>query len=696
MSDQLLNHLSSPNNLKKAFEYIKLETKQSTLPLDPFWTPGIKAIDRLGDAFFNSLNKLLLENKYNPDDIYFFHQHKENYGIRKLAMISVVDRVVYQAILNPDILGLQLNSRSSFFSCYPGVTKNEKHYLEHYKKSYQSYWDFQKCFYEDNNMSVRGEYDIHCFFDNISHRILFQKLEEDKIGSKQVRLLLKTLFSKWFLGGRGIPQGPQVSSVIANYYLSSLDDIEFDMPVKKVGYVRYMDDISIMARSDQLLLEWVEKLTYSLDEIGLVLNSKTKKEKINSIEYFEDKGIAPYQSIYEEPDSSFFNKVLGSAPEIIGNLTNGEDVPRIDLSKLKYYLKASPDYSLAKEVILLYPNLPSFADIIARYLQPIGNEAWVQVLILKLLSEHHLFRWQKLWLAKLLLIEKAKGSSKYFEVDFRKSNNWELRSMAWLAEIVSGGNTSIVKFTQLVNQSENNFELAIYLSLIPMLKDKKAKVILDSYIKSSSLEIQTVVKSLVFDDEQLASSINHSNLFVDSKISMQEKSIELAQTIEDDLKTILGFSYRTTQPRKRFVFELKAEGDEVIMMGSILDGRSFSAFNATKTSAFKRIIKTLLALHAKKEKESFEPYTHQRIKDAHISKSGKEEVDSTDLVKEKRKLSPLCQELFGILIEQGQNKGMFTISFRSAINETIFDNLPDDKRKQIANLARQTLDSVKD
>lgn len=50
MSDSLYTKFASPKNLKTAFNYINREVKKSRLPLDPFWTPGLSAVDKLDFA----------------------------------------------------------------------------------------------------------------------------------------------------------------------------------------------------------------------------------------------------------------------------------------------------------------------------------------------------------------------------------------------------------------------------------------------------------------------------------------------------------------------------------------------------------------------------------------------------------------------------------------------------------------------
>lgn len=697
-NDDLFLRFSSPRNLKQAFEYVTNEVASSTLPLDPFWTPGLKAIEKLGDSFFNSLSKLLIDGKYQPDEVFFFSQHKENYSIRKLAILTMVDRVVYQALLNPDIMGLVLSKTTSFFSCYPGVTNNKPVYLEGYKKKYQEYWDFQKVFFTQNALSIRGEYDVHCFYDSILHTKLFSMLEEDNIGSERLRRLLKTLLESWFEHGRGIPQSPQVSSVLANYYLLSVDRLLETAPSKQIGFARYMDDISILADSEQSLLFWVEKLTCQLDELGLVLNSKTNFEVISDEDSFDNRGISLYGNNEVEVDQSFLEHVVNKAPDILSGVKNGEVTSRPDLSKLKYYLKAAPDYILAKEIMEVFPKLPSLADIIAKYLQPIGSENWVQVYVLKLFSEHHLFRWQRLWLSKLLLLERVKGNSQYFTMDFRKSTNWELRSIAWMVEALAGDGIALKDLDDLITSAENNFERAIYLSLIPQVMNKDTLELANRFLNDPSLELQAIVRSLFISDNLLQEYAKTSSLFTYDKrgansVKPPKTNIrgDAEPLLEDDISQTLGFSYKTTHPRKRFVFELKAEGDEIVMMGSILDGKSLPAFSSKRTSAFRRVIKTLLSLHSSRAKEIFEHYPHQRIKDAHIAASKKDEVAATDLVKEKRFLAPLCIEFFDTLVDQGQNKEVVTVSFRSAIDEATFNDFSDEKRKKIAQLALEAL-----
>lgn len=215
MTDLLFEQFADPSNLKQAFQYVKSEVSRSSLPLDPFWVPGIQAIETLGDAFFNSLGKLLLGGLYKPDESCIFPQHKQNFGIRRVAMITVVDRIVYQALLNQNILGNVLSDSGNWSSTYPGVSRSEVRYLEDYKGGYEAFWKIQRYYFDELGLNYHGEYDVHAFYDNISHSVLKKILKMDNIGTENVQDLLIKMLAKWHSSGRGIPQGPEASSVLA-------------------------------------------------------------------------------------------------------------------------------------------------------------------------------------------------------------------------------------------------------------------------------------------------------------------------------------------------------------------------------------------------------------------------------------------------------------------------------------------------
>ncbi len=692
MPDLLFEKFADPKNLKQAFLYVQAEVKKTTLALDPFWVPGIKAIETLQDAFFVSLSKLLTDDKYKPDQAYFFRQHKENYSIRRIAMLTAVDRVVYQALLNKSILGGQLSKNLSKLSMYPSVSANKELFLDDYKDCYQAYWTIQEeAYFKQGGMVYRGEYDVSSFYDNIAHEVLFNALEREKIGSKRVNALLRNLLSAWHRHGKGIPQGPDASSLIANFYLSPIDEF-FENDNLGCGYIRYMDDMSLLTQTDKQLIESVERLTEVLDELDLNLNSKTKSEFIENNDYFQDKShFGIYQSEAGEDEYPFFEKAKANAPQIITDLLAGKKVERTELSKLKYFLKADDEYLFYEDILNLYPLLPSFAASLTKYIEPVSSQRTIHEQIIRLWNEKHLFRWQKLWLAKVILIQKMKKQG-FSKTTFKNSKNWELRSMDILVETMSDTITlSSKNFSSLIQKAEHVFELSIYASLISKVeRNVDVNQIVANLCTNASLEIQSIVLAQILDDQALSQYSQDGNLFYLPLQSAQDN--KTTSLISDSISSILGFS-AATHPRKRYVFQLILEGDEILMIGSILNGWSAHAL-PSKKSGYYRLLKTMLSLHESYAPNKYHVYDQEVIKNSHLSPQGTEEVETIDVVKDKRFLHPLCKQLIDQLLQDGYEKSSRKIQFKSAIDEECFSLYPMDFQTEIARLADQVINPV--
>ena len=683
MNDALFDRFVNPDNLKLAFHYIKSEIRGSTLPLDPFWVPGVKAIEKLGDAFFNSVSKILQNSTYIPDSAYYFAQHKESFGLRKLAMLSMVDRVVYQALFNPNIMGNQI------CNLYQGTNSSQRigdgvaGYLDDYQEFYETFWNMQENYYDKLSMTHRGECDIHCFYDSIDHTKLIDQLADYNIGSTKTRQLLLFLLSSWQKTGRGIPQGPQTSCILANFYLLPIDLFFQREGGSQIGYVRYMDDMVMHSCEEKPLFEILEKLTYELDALGLTLNNKSKIQLIsedfyNQRNWNDDYGDHPI-------NASHYAKIEPCIPEIISKLMIDESVEHTDVSKLKYYLKASPDYRFAKHIISLYYKLPSLSETIARYFWLIAGEDWLQKEIVALFRDRHLFRWQKFWLVKLLLAGNIDINMTRIEtcLDFRSSDVWELRSIAWLAYIKSGDHlVEPEEYFKLIENAENNFERVIYLGLAGYIENSQSREYLSKFLNSDVTELKLVVAGTLYSDTQIFELAKSGALFdKDQSAGSTNRNVVTNLLANDTLDTILGKKWQS-DPKRRYIFEIKVEGNELLMMGSIMGGKSLSIFKSTRSSPYKSYLRSLIKLHSPFEKLA------EHIYDSNL-------IDASDKVNAKsrsdRYLHPLC-ELFidFMLVMNGP-----TVAFRPAIDRDCFDNLPENTKLEIAEFAKQIQNSVK-
>jgi len=691
MNDALFDRFVSRDNLRLAFEFVKSEIAKSTLPLDPFWIPGVKAIDKLGNAFFASLSKQLAEGQYLPGPNYLFHQHKPSFGIRRLAMLTMVDRVVYQALLNRDVLGNQLVSKGSELSYYPGISKTGDHlYLESYSDYYKSFWKAQRTYFDDSEMNFRGEYDVHAFYDNIPHKTLFDMIENDQIGTSKVRSLLLKILSSWYPSGRGVPQGPDPSSVLANYYLRTVDNA-FDGFVSDVGYVRYMDDMVIMAKSNNDLMKAVEKLTELLDSLGLDLNSKSKSEVLDSSAYFDDKGIEhPYLDYESFNDWVHTEDMKVKAEAVINKLFMGEEVEKMDISTLRYHLKSTNDYTFAKNIIGFYPELPSIADMIARYLQPYGSESWVQSAIENMFVNAHLFRWQRFWLAKLVLVEQGKDEQSYSRFNFCKSRLWEIRSMAWLTK--SMRDPEAIGPSELINlmkNSENIFELGLYVEASAYLLPDET---VDNYLRNlgngKTLEMQMLVSARMLHPTQIDVLSKTGELFSKSKLPLGNTTEVMGQK-NISIEKVLGVASKVSDRKSRYVFEIQSVGEEIVMMGSLLSGVAVPAFNSDRSSRYYYVVKELLARHIEYKPDVYRNYAKSEIEDLVEVKD-----DEVDYVKSRRNLVPLCETLIKYMLDVKIDKSSKMLRFRSAITPEEFKILPDKVLAKIDDMVSDYINAV--
>jgi excisionase family DNA binding protein len=123
--------------------------------------------------------------------------------------------------------------------------------------------------------------DMTAYFDFIEHRKLFQLLQEAQVPDallKPLRAMLRT----WSPAKeRGLPQGPDASRVLANYYLIEVDDALSGL--EGVEYFRYMDDIAIVSASRAKATAALQLLGELCYQAGLPLSTQ-KTEALS----FED------------------------------------------------------------------------------------------------------------------------------------------------------------------------------------------------------------------------------------------------------------------------------------------------------------------------------------------------------------------------------------------------------------------------
>jgi len=96
----LFERFSAKENLQQEYQYVKDEIHHSSLSVDPINQPILSAIYNLGDGFFNAFELSLRNGERSPEKGYFVYLPKDNLEVRPVCVLSLVDKIVYQAMFN--------------------------------------------------------------------------------------------------------------------------------------------------------------------------------------------------------------------------------------------------------------------------------------------------------------------------------------------------------------------------------------------------------------------------------------------------------------------------------------------------------------------------------------------------------------------------------------------------------------------
>lgn len=370
--------------------------------------------------------------------------------MRKVALLTVVDRIVYQAILNYEVLGqILFNNWSS--ACYsPNISKSKLSYFENYQDCWDKFITDQISAFDDG-FYWRLEFDIETFYDSIDHKKLRSILVKDcNIKHDGVLHLLFRLLSTWTNHpNKGLPQGPNPSSALANIYLTTVDNEVF-LDEENVRLFRYVDDFVLMSKSKNELFEVFESLNYKVVELGLNLNTKSKLIKMTDKYDLENKR---FSTSYSNDVPISLQKLMDITPEIpytVNAILEDKYVEHGQMSRFKYYIKATKymeSLSLIEPFIQLYPKLQYLAEELCAFYQ--ANYIYFSDLIptelYRIYKEEHIFRWPKFKLAKLLLslnypkffaqeenAKKLNDMQKRLSKELLESDDWLFMSLGYL------------------------------------------------------------------------------------------------------------------------------------------------------------------------------------------------------------------------------------------------------------------------
>ena len=291
--------------------------------------------------------------------------------LRPFSLLTVEDQIVYQALVN--VVAERLfpkvkhrYRREVFGHLYAG--HGATWFYQKWQKSYAAYNNAARhAFVAGFNYTAK--FDLTAFYDSLDHGVLCHFLEKLRLDRDFTRLLTNCL-SHWtsaqgeIFHNHGIPQGPLSSGLLAEVVLQHFD--RHHRAPKTVRYLRYVDDIRLLATSLPDLRRMVTWLDYLSKEVGLFpQSSKLEIRQITDIESELKSVSQPYEELYDEECGDLDQKLLRRR---IKELSARNRVS--DPTEFKFLLgRANPSSEINERLWKVLENHPEMYASVLRYFQ---------------------------------------------------------------------------------------------------------------------------------------------------------------------------------------------------------------------------------------------------------------------------------------------------------------------------------------
>ncbi|GEM_PF-1460792 len=391
---------------------------------------------------------------YEPQKSHKFYIPKKDNLVRTLTMLSFVDLLVYQALLNViadyshDIISPYYNKYlfANYVNKSTASGNNKNFFYQSWKRRWKKYNEISKKHFDEGYVYL-SEFDIASFFDTIDHNILCDILKNDhnieddilSILSKCLEIWTEDSNHKCFKSKHGIPQGPLSSVYLGELYLFYLDK-EILKKTNKFDYkyLRYVDDIRIFSKDEKTCLKLIAGLDLLSKDLGLIpQSSKISTKKVSDI----SKEIKLLNSKFSEITKEYKENNEGKPENTLKNKTHkklkkkflncfkqNSDEIYLDKTVIGFSLyKLNKDEEVKKCLLENYNLILTNIEGVFFYLkQHFKNDNDVNSLILSILKDND-----------LLFNHLATLSFKFFpELDFDEDiyDNYVNKEKYWLTQ----------------------------------------------------------------------------------------------------------------------------------------------------------------------------------------------------------------------------------------------------------------------
>src|ERR1051325_4293211 len=327
------------------------------------------------DLNLRILSRQIKNGGFTPSHASKVYLPKSSGILRPITMLTVNDQIAYQACVNLVAEELYKRTRKRhyktiFYHLYAG--RSSPFFYLKWERSYALYANTIRANFAAGYQYVAA-FDLTAFYDSIDHHVLRVFLQRSGVDPDTIAFLLNNLKhwteATWIGSGRrliyhehGIPQGPAASGMLSEVVLQHLDRVG-DSGSREVKYLRYVDDIKLMAKDEKTLRRKLVALDLAAKEVGLFpQGSKIAIRKISDPEE-EIKSV----SVPPEPAVALgaSDAVIRARVRVLANRGRPTDITRF-----KFVLpRLNPTAKTNRILYRVLENRPELSDTVSRHFE---------------------------------------------------------------------------------------------------------------------------------------------------------------------------------------------------------------------------------------------------------------------------------------------------------------------------------------